>query len=372
MLQFERDQKIGKKIPKAGGNTFPRHQDTVCWHDRRGITRLNRNDERRPPNLSKRHNGPPTEQRPTCYLRYEELSTPQLEALDKDRAVVLLPLGPLEEHGPHLPFGVDAFNADFFADEVARMIAELDPAITVVRLPVLYLGTHVYRFGGSLWTRQRVVRDAVVDYGRSLARHGFKKIIIISAHGGPRHFVALDEAARIVSRRGARMISLTSRVIVDFLLGRYVEAISERMGTPLSAEEKKTLTMDYHGGWWETSMMLWLKPHLVDPMYKTLSPALIPRHRLRPNSPLVTGPGLGYLGAPAKASAEFAHASIAALRVEIGRMLREFLAGTLDVKSVRSQLYYVPLLRTNYKCWLWGIGMCIAGLAAVLLLLWNR
>jgi len=53
-------------------------------------------------------------------------------------------------------------------------------------------------------------------------------------------------------------------------------------------------------------------------------------------------------------------------------MLREFLAGTLDVKSVRSQLYYVPLLRTNYKRWLWGIGMCIAGLAAVLLLLWNR
>ena len=306
----------------------------------------------------------------STWLAYEQLSTPQLDAIDKRHAVVLFPLGPIEEHGPHLPFGVDAFNADFIADEVTRMIKEIDPQQIVVRIPMLYLGTHVYRFGGSLWARQRVVRDAVVDYGRSLARHGFEKIIVISAHGGPRHFVALDEAARIVSRRGVQMISLTSRIIVDFLLGRYVEAISTRMEQPLSEEEKKTLTMDYHGGWWETSMMLWLKPHLVDPMYKALSPALVPRHRLRPNSPFVAGPGLGYLGAPANASIEFAHASTAALRVEINRILREFLDGTLDVKSVRSQLYYVPILRTNYTRWLWAIGvMLVIAIAATMFLL---
>ena len=169
-----------------------------------------------------------------------------------------------------------------------------------------------------------------------------------------------------------QMHNLSGGLAIRFLKGEFIDEISNLMAVPIPAERREVLKMDLHGGWWETSMMLWLKPELVDPMYKTLSPALVPRHRLRPNSPLVTGPGLGYLGAPAKASAEFAHASIAALRVEIGRLLREFLAGTLDVKSVRSQLYYVPLLRTNYTRWLWGIGMCIAGLATVLLLLWNR
>jgi creatinine amidohydrolase len=278
-----------------------------------------------------------------------------------------LPLGPLEEHGPHLPFGVDAFNAEFIAQEVALMIKEIDPELTIVRIPVLHVGAHVYRFGGSLWVRQRVLRDLVVDYGRALACHGFEKIIVISAHGGPRHFVALDEAAAIVSRRGkVSMISLTSRLIFDFLMGRYMEAINAQMQTPFTDEDKRILTMDYHAGWWETSMMLWLKPHLVDAIYKTLPPALVPRHHLRPDSPLKAGPGLGYLGAPAKASVEFAQASIAAMRSEIMRMLRGFLGGTLDWRSVRSPLYYVPIFRTNYRRWLFAL----AAIPAVMVGIW--
>jgi len=301
----------------------------------------------------------PEKKRP--YLAFEELSTPQLAGIDKRRAVVLLPIGPLEEHGPHLPFGVDAFNADFMAGEVARIIGEIDPDMTMIKIPVLYLGAHVYRLGGSLWVRQRVIRDTMIDYGRSLADYGFIKMIVISAHGGPRHFVALEEAARTVSRRrGVEMISLTSRVIVDFLLGRYVQTIATKMKTTFTAEDLKTLAMDYHAGWWETSMMLRLKPHLVDPIYKTLSPALIPRQRLRPDSPFKVGPGLGYLGAPARASAEFAEASSAALRSDIKRILEGFLDGTLDKKSVRSPLYYVPVFRTNFKRYL------IAAVAAVL------
>ncbi len=292
-----------------------------------------------------------------AYLPYEELSIPQLENIDKQRAVVLLPIGPLEEHGPHLPFGVDAFNADFVAEEVAELIGGIDPSATVIKIPVLYLGTHVYRPGGSLWTRQRVIRDAVADYGRSLARHGFRRIIVASAHGGPRHFVALEEAAAIVSRKqGVQMISLTSRIIVDFLLGRHVEAIATRMGTSFSEDDRKMLSMDYHAGWWETSMMLWRRPHLVDGVYKRLAPALIPRSRLRPDSPWKTGPGLGYLGAPARASVEFAEAAAAVLRVEIKRILESFLAGTLNKKAVRSPLYYVPIFRTNFRRWLFAAG----------------
>jgi len=306
----------------------------------------------------------PREQK--THLAFEELSTPQLEKIDKQRAVVLLPIGPLEEHGPHLPFGVDAFNADFIADEVSQILREMDPKLTIVKLPVLYLGAHVYYFGGSLRVRQRVVRDIMIDYGRSLADCGLKKMIIISAHGGPRHFVALDEAAFIVSRRrGVRMISLTSRIIFDFLLGRFGEKIAARMETPVTEEDRQMLNMDYHAGWWETSMMLWLKPHLVDDIYKTLSPALIPRHRLRPDSPLKAGPGLGYLGAPAKASVEFAKASTAALRDEIVTILQGFLDGTLKKKTVRSPLYYIPVFRTNFKRWMAAVGIVVlTGLGA--------
>lgn len=306
---------------------------------------------------------------PPPYLAYEELSTPQLEKIDRERAVVILPLGPLEEHGPHLPFGVDAFNADYVADETARIIRGIDDSITVVKIPILYLGTHVYRPGGSLWTRQRVVRDAVIDYGHSLVRHGFRRLIIASAHGGPRHFVALEEAANIVSRaRGVSMISLTSRLIVDFLLGRYVEEIAAQMGGDFSAEDRKILSMDYHAGWWETSMMLWLKPHLVDQRYAELTPALVPRSRLRPSSPWTTGPGLGYLGAPAAASVEFAEATALVLRTQIEQILEKFLAGTLKTASVRSPLYFVPVFRTNFRRWVLIVGATLVTAIAILAL----
>lgn len=315
---------------------------------------------------------PPRKDQP--YLSYEELSTPQLEQIDKQRTVVILPIGPLEEHGPHLPFGVDAFNADFVAEQTAEVLAEIDPAVTVIKIPVLYLGTHVYRPGGSLWIRQRVVRDAVVDYGRALISHGFGKIIVVSAHGGPRHFVALEEAATIISRkRGVRMISLTSRIIVDFLLGRYAEDIAARMGTTFTEEDRKILSMDYHAGWWETSMMLWRKPQLVDEAYQRLSPALIPRSLLRRDSPWKVGPGLGYLGAPARATIAFAEASAAVLRAEIKRLLEGFLSGTLKTKAVRSPLYYVPIFRTNFRRWVFGAGALLAIiLIGVLALNWGR
>ncbi len=302
------------------------------------------------------------------YLAYEELSTPQLENIDRAHAVVVLPIGPLEEHGPHLPFGVDAFNADYVANETADLIKTIDATITVVKIPTIYLGTHVYRPGGSLWTSQRVVRDAMIDYGRSLVSHGFRRIILVSAHGGPRHFVALEEAAAIVSRkRDVQMISLTSRLIVDFLLGRYVDDIAAEMGDEFSEDDRTTLSMDYHAGWWETSMMLWRKPQLVDQTYRQLSPALIPRSKLRPRSPWTVGPGRGYLGAPARASVEFAEASATVLRAEIDRILQAFLAGTLKTKRVRSPLYYIPLFRTNFRRWLWLSGIILsASIAAIL------
>jgi creatinine amidohydrolase len=54
--------------------------------------------------------------------RLEELSTPQLDALDRARTVVILTVSPLETHGPHLPLGVDAFTARHFAEAIAGRV----------------------------------------------------------------------------------------------------------------------------------------------------------------------------------------------------------------------------------------------------------
>ena len=131
----------------------------------------------------------------------EEMSSPALDALPRERTVIILTVSPLEEHGPHLPVGVDAFTARYFAESLAAGLVSSRPGWAVVLAPTLHLGTFTFDTVGTVRVRQRVVRDVVVDYGDSLARAGFRYILVVNGHGGPGHLVALEEAAAIVSRR---------------------------------------------------------------------------------------------------------------------------------------------------------------------------
>ena len=156
----------------------------------------------------------------------EEMSSPALDALPRERTVVILTVSPLEEHGPHLPVGVDAFTARHFAESLAERLVATRPGWVVVLAPTLHLGTFTFDTVGTIRVRQRVVRDVVIDYGDSLARAGFRHILIANGHGGPGHLVALEEAAAIVSRRrGVTMASLSGHLAWQFLRGRYLGKI---------------------------------------------------------------------------------------------------------------------------------------------------
>src|SRR5207245_130436 len=79
--------------------------------------------------------------------------------------------------------------------------------------PPLPLGSFTFDAPGTVSVRQRVVRDALVDYGVSLARAGFRYILVANGHAGPGHLAALDEAAATVSRRyGISMASFTGHL----------------------------------------------------------------------------------------------------------------------------------------------------------------
>lgn len=296
--------------------------------------------------------------------RLIELSSPEVEDLSKSGAVVVLPISPLEEHGPHLPLGTDAMLAEHFADLCADIIRERQPETPVVVAPLIPLGAHVFRFMGSINIRQRVIRNLLIDYGRSLSKAGFDQLIIVSSHGGPRHMVALDEAATVLSQRHKiNTISLTSQIIFRFLSGQLVDRISDACERPLTDEERTALTMDYHGGWWETAMMLMLRPDLVADDYTDLQDALVPRHKLRHNTPLKPPAGQGYLGAPRRADASFAKASLVVLRQEAEQIIGDFMAGRQDVKRLRSPLYRMPLFRTNV--WIWVVIAIVVVLIAI-------
>jgi creatinine amidohydrolase len=293
----------------------------------------------------------------------EELSTPALDALPRERTVVILTVSPLETHGPHLPVGVDAFTARHFAEALAERLVLDRPGWSVVLAPTLHLGSFTFDTVGTIRVRQRLVRDVLVDYGDSLARAGFRHILVANGHGGPGHLVALEEAAAIVSRRrGVTMASLSGHLAWQFLRGRYLGKIEAALGRPLSAEEHRAFSEDAHGGWWETSVMLLLKPHLVDRGYRRLPPARYsPSQRLRPNYPLRNG-GEGYVGHPALADPVFAKAGAEVLLAEAMEMVRGLIDGRLRPGQRRSPFFAIPFLRTDF----WPLlGLVLVALAAV-------
>jgi creatinine amidohydrolase len=293
--------------------------------------------------------------------RLEEMSTPALDRLDRERTVVVLTVSPLEEHGPHLPVGVDALAARHFAEAIGERLVASRPGWSVVLLPTLHLGSFTFDAVGTIAVRQRVVRDAVVDYGDSLARAGFRWILVANGHAGPGHLTALDEAAAIVTRRhGVTMASFTGHLAWEFLRGRFVDRIETELGRGLTAAERDALAEDAHGGWWETSLMLLLRPELVDESYRTLPPARYPlAARVVPNYPLRNG-GQGYVGHPALADPAFAKATVEVLLDEAMTIVEGLLDGRLRPSDRRSPFFQVPFLRTNF----WRGAALTAAIAA--------
>ena len=284
----------------------------------------------------------------TVY-RLEEMSTPALDALDRKRTAVIITVSPLEEHGPHLPVGVDAFAARHFAKAVAQRLVERRPGWSAVLVPTLHLGSFTFESVGTVSVRQRVVRDTLVDYGRSFARADFRWIFVANGHGGPGHLAALEEASAIVSKRyDITMASLTGYLAWEFFRGRYLPKIEAALGRTLSEDERRAFAEDAHGGWWETSLMLMLRPELVSDSYRDLPPARysLPE-RVVPNYPL-RGGGRGYVGHPALADPIFAKATTDVLMDEAMEMVDGFIDGRLHPADRRSPFYALPIFRTNF------------------------
>lgn len=299
--------------------------------------------------------------------RLEEMTAPAVEALDRQRSVAILTVSPLEQHGPHLPLGVDAFGARYFAERLAERLVSARPGWTVVLVPTLHLGSFTFDAPGTVTLRQRVVRDAVVDYGRSLARAGFRHILISNGHGGPGHLVALEEAARIVSRRHqVTMASLSGHLAWALLSGRLRSKVEVALGRSLSPDERQAFAEDAHAGWFETSLMLLLRPDLVDEAYRSLPPARYAwRKRIRPNYPLRDG-GLGYVGHPALADPAFARAVAGAVLEDGMALVDGLLDGRLSPRVSHSPFFALPFFHTRF----WPVAGIVAG--AVVAAAWWR
>jgi creatinine amidohydrolase len=98
-------------------------------------------------------------------------------------AVVLLPVGSMEQHGPHLPVGVDTYLSEAMSKAAAEAVTG---EMAVVVAPTLWCGMaeHHMAFGGTFTFDIPTYRAVLGCLLRSIERHGFKRALIVNGHGG--------------------------------------------------------------------------------------------------------------------------------------------------------------------------------------------
>ena len=159
--------------------------------------------------------------------------------------IAVLPLAAVEQHGPHLPVGVDTLIAEAYLKRVRALLPAGSPALF---LPVQAVGaSDEHRaFAGTLTLTPETALRAFIEIGESVARAGTRKLVIVTSHGG--NAALIDLAARQLRVR-------QNMLAVHCSWGRF--------GYPAGLFTEAEQTHGIHGGDIETSIMLAAYPDLL-------------------------------------------------------------------------------------------------------------
>jgi creatinine amidohydrolase len=176
---------------------------------------------------------------------WAEMGWRDFAAADMSKVVAVLPVAAMEQHGPHLPVGVDTFINEGY---LARAVKRVPDDMPVLFLPVQSIGKsneHI-EYPGTLTFSHETLTRAWTEIGESVARTGCRKLIFMNSHGG--NVPVIDLVARELRVR-KRMLA--------------VHAAWHRLGLPEGMFSARERAHGIHGGDVETSLMLAFKPNTV-------------------------------------------------------------------------------------------------------------
>ena len=181
---------------------------------------------------------------------YRDLTRLEMEQVDKENTIVLIPVGALEQHGNQAPLGTDDIIAEAMVEYLGRALEEAgEPDFPMLVFPVIPVGlsTEHRNFCGSITLRPDTYYHLLYDICVSLAHHGFKKIAFLICHGGNAPII------QILSRELRSELGIS-----PFFLS------SGAFGHPdVQATISEGNIWDFHGGEMETSMVMAVDESLV-------------------------------------------------------------------------------------------------------------
>jgi creatinine amidohydrolase len=212
-------------------------------------------------------------------------------------ALVAMPVGALEQHGPHLPTNTDSV----LANEVLRAAADHSRSSVIV-LPVLAIGIsdlHL-RFGGTVSITRPTFESVLRDICATVREAGARHFVIVNGHGG--NSAALDAVAAAESTDEFMVVSITYWTLVSDTARALFQADQGIIG---------------HGGQIETSLMLCHPPGLVGPLPDRFEDVSVTRTRRREDQLGVTG----LIGDPREGRRELGERFLAAVSQELAVIL---------------------------------------------------
>jgi creatinine amidohydrolase/Fe(II)-dependent formamide hydrolase-like protein len=245
-------------------------------------------------------------------IRLAECTYREAARLARDeRALVILPLGAIEQHGPHLPLLVDWLGAEELARHVTPYLER--GGYKVVLAPAMPYGASplAETWPGTVSLSRTTLRRVIVEVIGSLARHGFRRFVLANYQADPAHVRAMAEAKRALTRGDRRLRILFAGFSPE---ARSMAAMLDPRVLRLSRSPSPK--GEWHAGELETALVLARRPDLVrravarrlPPVWVDFRAAL--RKGARRFEEIAPG-GLGYFGWPAAARAATAKRALA-------------------------------------------------------------
>jgi creatinine amidohydrolase len=243
---------------------------------------------------------------------WDELKWPDVRKLDKAIPVVI-PLGSIEQHGLHLPICTDTTQVTSIVERVAAKLED-----QALFLPTLWLGSshHHLDFPGTLSIRPTLYTQVIQDLALSILHAGFKRLFFLNGHGGNEvpAAQALSELAATAELGKSALLVMSSW----WAVGK-PDAIQLGLKTDLIS----------HACEYETSLMLFLRPDLVDhgravdieEPIKT--PSLSGGKRVQLYRRFAAMTKTGNLGSPTAATAEKGESILRAVVDDISNFVKE-------------------------------------------------
>jgi len=254
---------------------------------------------------------------------FRDQSSEALRAWIERGALLILPVGTTEEHGPHLPVDTDARIAEACGAALGEALGDDPPALVMDTIRYGYSMKIMRRWPGTIVVRTRVFMDYVFDVCASAQAMGFRKLALLDCHG--HHSGLLNTVSRELCDATDTAIAILSPARLS----------AEAFNAVRRSEQGGAI----HGGEWETSLLLHISPEVVDMSRAVAEP-------MRYRSEFVAGDNFlgsqrvtwstwylqesasGIYGDPTVATAETGAVIMEAAVGEGARFLREFCGRT--------------------------------------------